>query len=288
MSLSPLKAPSDEAELIAWARQKVPAAFTRPLSERLRRAALWLTGTGLVIWCLIDFNMTPMRLWDGMRRFGDVLSFMFPPYIWKSWEEFSAILYALLETVSMGFLGTAIAAIIALPVSLLGAKNINRMKWPHFFARRGFDLLRSFETIILALIFIRAFGLGPLAGVLAIAFSDLGSFAKLFSEAIENTSKREVDGVIASGASHSQAVRFGVLPQVMPVILSIVLYNFESNVRSSTILGIVGAGGIGYILSNRIQIYRWDEVWSIIFLIVFMVYAIDWLSGRVRARLIGR
>jgi len=138
------------------------------------------------------------------------------------------------------------------------------------------------------LIFIRAFGLGPLAGILAITVSEIGTFAKLFSEAIENTSERQVDGVKASGGSRLQQIGFGIMPQVNPVILSILLYNLESNVRSGTILGIVGAGGIGFLLSDRIAAYKWGEAWSIIFLIIAMVYIIDWISGLIRARLIGK
>jgi phosphonate transport system permease protein len=142
--------------------------------------------------------------------------------------------------------------------------------------------------LILALVFIRAFGLGPLPGVLAIAVGEIGVLAKLYAEAIENISKKPVEGVVASGGSRSQAIRFGMLPQVWPVLLSITLYNFESNVRSGTILGIVGAGGIGFILSDRIGAYRWDEAWSIIFLIIAMVYVIDALSGAIRERFIGK
>ena len=134
-----------------------------------------------------------------------------------------------------------------------GAKTINPLSWFRLSTRRGFDILRAVEQLILALIFIRAFGLGPLAGVLAIAVSDIGTMSKLFSEAIENTSEKPVDGVKASGGSRLQAIRFGTLPQALPVILSIILYQLESNTRSGTILGIVGAGGIGFLLADRIS-----------------------------------
>ena len=173
------------------------------------------------------------------------------------------------------------------PLSLFGAKNINRLPVLRFSVRRGFDVIRAFETLILALIFIRAFGLGPLAGVLAIAIGEIGVLGKLYAEAIENTSKKPVDGVMAAGGSWLQSIHFGVMPQAIPVILSITLYNFESNVRSSTILGIVGAGGIGFLLSDRIRAYRWDEAWSIIILIIVMVYIIDAISAAIRMRIIG-
>lgn len=273
---------------IAEARERLPLAFQQPLPVRLRRYALWALFMGIFAWCLYDFNITPARIWEGLGRFGRVLSFMFPPQVWDNWAEFSEILNGLGETLAIAFLGTLLGALVAYPLSFLGAKNINRLNFLRLGTRRGFDLIRAFETLILALIFIRAFGLGPLPGILAIAVSEIGTFAKLFSEAIENTSEKPIEGVKASGGSRFQQIRFGISPQVNPVILSILLYNFESNVRSGTILGIVGAGGIGFLLSDRISAYRWDEAWSIIFLIIAMVYVIDWLSGLIRTRLIGK
>lgn len=273
---------------ISDARARVPLAFQAPLPVRLRRYGLWVLLVGLFMWCLYDFNFSPARIWTGLGRFGQVMGFMFPPHIWTKWSEFSEILNGLGETLAIAFLGTLLGAIISFPLSFLGAKNINRLNFFRLGVRRGYDIIRAFETLILALIFIRAFGLGPLPGILAIAVSEIGTFAKLFSEAIENTSEKPVEGVKASGGSRLQQIRFGVMPQVNPVILSILLYNFESNVRSGTILGIVGAGGIGFLLSDRIAAYKWDEAWSIIFLIIAMVYLIDWLSGLIRTRLIGK
>ena len=275
-------------EQIAAARARVPLAFRDPPAVQARKIALRVFLVALFCYCLWAFDFSPARIWNGLERLGTVMSFMFPPYIWTSWEEFSEILNGLGETLAIAFLGTVLGAVIAFPLSFLGAKNINRFTFWRHTTRRGFDVIRAFETLILALIFIRAFGLGPLAGILAITVSEIGTFAKLFSEAIENTSERPVDGVKASGGSRLQQIRFGIMPQVNPVILSILLYNFESNVRSGTILGIVGAGGIGFLLSDRIAAYRWGEAWSIIFLIIAMVYVIDWLSGIVRQRLIGK
>ncbi len=270
------------------ARARVPLAFRAPLPVRLRRYALWALFTGLSLWCLYDFDITPQRIWVGLGRLGSVIGFMFPPHVWTSWDEFLPILDGLGETLAIAFLGTVLGAVVAFPLSFLGAKNINRLNFLRLGTRRGYDVIRAFETLILALIFIRAFGLGPLPGILAIAVSEIGTFAKLFSEAIENTSEKPIEGVKASGGSRLQQIRYGLMPQVNPVILSILLYNFESNVRSGTILGIVGAGGIGFLLADRISAYRWDEAWSIIFLIIVMVYVIDWLSGLIRTRLIGK
>ena len=276
-----------EADIRA-AKERVPLAFRAPPQVLWRKRILWGLFFALCAWCVYDFNVTPDRIWTGLGRLGRVLGFMFPPYIWASWAEFAEILNGLGETLAIAFLGTVLGAIVAYPLSFLGAKTINRLNFLRQGARRSYDVIRAFETLILALIFIRAFGLGPLPGILAIAVSEIGTFAKLFSEALENTSQKPVDGVRASGGSRLQQIRFAISPQVNPVILSILLYNFESNVRSGTILGIVGAGGIGFLLSDRISAYRWDEAWSIIFLIIAMVYVIDWLSGLIRSRLIGK
>ncbi len=272
---------------IAAARARMPLAFRPALPIRLRNAALWAAFIALFGWCLYDFGFSPVRIYEGLGRLGRVLGFMFPPYVWTQWQEIAEILNGLGESLAMAFMGTMLGAMVAFPLSFLGAKTINRMNWLRLGFRRGFDVIRSFETLILALIFIRAFGLGPLAGVMAIAVAEIGVLAKLYSEAIENASNKPVEGVVASGGSGVQAIRFAVLPQVFPVLLSITLYNFESNVRTGTILGIVGAGGIGFLLSDRIQAYMWDQAWSIIFLIIAMVYVIDWLSGLVRSRFIG-
>ncbi|QLL63863.1 phosphonate ABC transporter, permease protein PhnE [Sinorhizobium mexicanum] len=268
------------------ARSLLPAAFHRSPSKRLRNGAIGAALIAPLVYGAVVFGVTPARLVEGLSRLGGILSFMFPPHVWTTWQEWSEVLAGLGETVVMAFLGTLLGAVASLPLAFLGAKNIMPLSWLRLLSRRGFDALRAVEQIILALIFIRAFGLGPLAGILAIAVSEIGTFAKLFAEAIENTSRRPVDGVKASGGSQFQAIRYGILPQSLPVILSIILYNFESNARSGTILGIVGAGGIGFLLADRMHAFRWPEAWSIIFLIIATVYIIDAVSNTLRHRLI--
>ncbi|MGM4913848.1 phosphonate ABC transporter, permease protein PhnE [Rhizobium sp. 768_B6_N1_8] len=269
-------------------RQRVPGAFSVPPRVRLMR----YTGSIALILPLIAglylFDFSPARILNGLSRLGMIFSFMFPPYIWTTWQEWNDVLVGLGQTISMAFLGTLLGAVVAFPLAFLGAKNIMPLGWVRLSTRRGFDALRAVEQIVLALIFIRAFGLGPLPGVFAIAVSEIGTFAKLFSEAIENTSRKPVDGVLASGGGPLQTIRLAIMPQAMPVILSIMLYNFESNTRSGTILGIVGAGGIGFLLADRIAAYRWPEAWTIIFLIVAVVYVIDLSSAWLRGKIIGK
>jgi phosphonate transport system permease protein len=177
---------------------------------------------------------------------------------------------------------------IAAPLGLLAAKNATPSVMLRFAIRRLLDTIRGIDTLIWALVFVGVVGLGPFAGILAIAVSDTGAFGKLFSEAIEATQPRERETVVATGGNRWFEIRFGLLPQVLPVIVSQVLYFFESNTRSATIIGIVGAGGIGLQLSEQIRTYDFNQVAFVILLILAAVAVIDWVSGGLRAAMIGR
>ena len=194
---------------------------------------------------------------------------------------------ALLETLLMAVLGTVVAAFVALPLAFLAAKNFSPSKALLFFVRRTFDLLRGIDMLIWSLIFIRSFGLGPLTGTLAIAFTETGELGKLFSEALENTDKKQVDGVQSTGASKSQTYRFGVIPQILPIFLSQGLYYLESNIRSATVIGALGAGGIGLMLVETIRTSRdWENTLYLILLTLFLVITMDKISAWFRRRMI--
>ncbi len=264
---------------LAFARARVPGAFARPLAPRLTRAVLW---TALAVWiaaCCLWFDITPARLWNGLGNLGKIVGLMVPPSPGEHWDE---ILHALAQTVAMAFLGTFVAALLAVPLGLLGAGNVVTNWLFHFSLRRLFDGFRGVDQLIWALVFVRAVGLGPLAGLLAIIVADIAVLAKLYAEAIENAEARQLEGVRATGARPSLVVRFGLLPQVLPVMLAQALYFVESNTRSASVLGIVGAGGIGLSISERIRIRAWDEVAFIILLLLVTVALIDLLSARIR------
>lgn len=194
---------------------------------------------------------------------------------------------AVLETVMMAVLGTITAAIIALPLAFMAARNFNTEAISRFFIRRVFDFVRGIDMLIWSLIFIRAFGLGPLTGTLAIAITDAGSFGKIFSEAMENVDKKQIEGVEATGAGRLQKYRFGVLPQLMPVFMSQFLYYMESNMRSATVIGALGAGGIGLVLVETMRTQRdWENVFYIIAITIIMVFIMDGLSSKLRLKLI--
>jgi phosphonate transport system permease protein len=204
----------------------------------------------------------------------------------QEWQH-RAIFIALLETLMMAVLGTAAACLVALPLAMLAARNFMPSSPVRFAVRRLFDLLRGVDTLIWSLIFIRAFGLGPLTGALAIAFTDTGTLGKLFSEALENVDDKQIEGVRASGATRLQRWRYGVIPQISPIFVSQGLYYLESNVRSATVIGALGAGGIGLMLVETMRTSRdWENVSWIVALTILLVVAMDAASTRLRRRLI--
>jgi phosphonate transport system permease protein len=228
-------------------------------------------------------DASPERIINGLTKLGWLVALMWPPSAGGVLPE---LLMSLLESLAMAFLGTVLAVVVALPLALLGAGNVIGNMLLRFSVRRLYDGLRGIDTLIWALIFVAAVGMGPFAGILALAVPDIGTLSKLFSEALESADRRQVEAVRAAGANRVLAVRLGLIPQVAPVMLSQILYTLESNARSSTVLGIVGAGGIGLALADRIRINNWDEVAFIVLLILAMVAAIDFVSRRLRLKII--
>ncbi len=203
--------------------------------------------------------------------------------VWRHAE----VAWALFETVLMAVLGTFSAAMIAVPLALVSARNFAPARSLRFGMRRLFDFLRGVDGLIWTIVLSRAFGPGPLTGALAILLTDTGSFGKIFSEAFENIDRRQVEGIRSTGANAAQRYRFGVIPQVAPILASQVLYFLESNTRSATIIGAIVGGGIGLLLTQAIITQKdWEEVTYYILLILGMVIAMDWLSGLVRQSLI--
>lgn len=203
--------------------------------------------------------------------------------IWRHGD----VVWALGETILMAFLGTFGAAMVSLPLAFLAAGNFAPSRAVRFAMRRVFDFMRGVDALIFTIVLSRAFGPGPLTGSLAILLTDTGSFGKMFSEALENVDDKQIEGIRSTGARSVQRYRFGVIPQVMPVLLSQVLYLFESNTRSATIIGAIVGGGIGLLLTQAIQTTMdWEKVTYYIILIVLMVIAMDALSGWLRKRLI--
>jgi phosphonate transport system permease protein len=224
---------------------------------------------------------------SGVGKLGEVAGLMLPPNP-GDWAHVRLYVMSLVETVAISFLGTLGASLLAIPVALLAANNVTTQRVLRFLSRRSLDTIRSVDTLIWALIWINVVGLGPFAGVLAIMTSDIGNFGKLFSEAIEAADKKPVEGIVSTGGGRILGIRFGILPEVFPVLASQVLYFFESNTRSATIIGIVGAGGIGLHLAEAIRTLELQQASFIILIILVTVAAIDLISNQLRFALIGR
>lgn len=231
-------------------------------------------------WLAIDAN----AILSGLGKLGQFVTLMLPP---SPGHLAPTYFKALFETLAISLLGTLAAAVIAFPLGILAASNVMPV-WPlRFGLRRFHDTLRSVDTLVWALIWINVVGLGPFAGVLAIACSDVGAFGKLFSETIESASRKGVEGVRSAGGNRLHELRFGLIPEVLPVMAGQVLYFFESNTRSASIIGIVGAGGIGLHLNEEIRTLEWQHVSFIIIMILVAVALIDLVSSRLRAAIAG-
>jgi phosphonate transport system permease protein len=264
-------------------------------AERLRFPEVF-RGRGWLRWALLASVFTYLFYLMWLFDFGRVFTNL--PKVWvilrlmlnwsgiAEWDHVE-LWRSMLETVAMAYLGTMLAVFFAIPLGFLGARNVIPARFFRFCTRRVFDGLRGLDQLIWALVFVRAMGLGPIAGIMAIAVAETGVLAKLFAEAVENIDRKQVEAITSVGAGFVARLRFGVLPQVLPVMISQTLYSIESNTREATILGLVGAGGIGLRLAERIQINAWDQVAYIIVLILIAVAAIDWTSRYLRLRLIG-
>ena len=205
----------------------------------------------------------------------------------SEWQHLDVYL-KLLETIVMAFVGTLLAALVAFPLSFVAARNISPSRPGNWLTKRAFDLLRSVDMLIWALFFVRGFGPGPIPGIAAIFFTDTGTLGKTTTEALENIDDKQREGIRSVGASPMNVQRYGVVPQVLPVFLSQALYFWESNTRSATIIGAVGAGGIGLKLWEAMRTNsNWANVFYMVLLVLLVVFIFDGISGFLRRRLAG-
>jgi phosphonate transport system permease protein len=268
-------------------RARHPAHFAGFGRDRAFALGIGAAAFALLVFGMIWLGFFGERVFSGFGELGKVVVLMLPPDP-GSWAHVKLFTSALIETIAIALIGTLGAAILALPFGLLAAKNVTTARVLHFLTRRSLDTIRSIDILIWALIWINVVGLGPFAGALAIMTSDLGSFGKLFSEAIEASDRKPVEGITSVGGGRILGMRFGILPEVFPVLASQVLYYFESNTRSATIIGIVGAGGIGLHLSEALRVLELKQASFIILMILVAVAAIDLVSNQLRFALIGK
>lgn len=267
----------------------------RPLSAQVFDVLLW-GGIGVLL--VISFRPAEIdkfpMLFSSESRMGEFIGGFFSPFrFWEAgWsssdftgKDWSLYIGKMWQTIQMALWGTALAVLVAIPLGLLASGNITPA-WIQQPVRRVLDLIRSIPDLVVALIFITAVGLGPFAGVMAMMFNTGGVLAKLFSEAVEAIDRGPVEGVRATGAGRLQEIVWGVIPQVAPLWVSYGLYRFESSSRAATVLGLIGAGGIGQVLLDSTQAFKYDETGCIVLVIVVAVSGIDLLSSTIRGRLL--
>ncbi|MEL6582952.1 MAG: phosphonate ABC transporter, permease protein PhnE [Pseudomonadota bacterium] len=264
-------------------RSAHPEAFRTTWQEVLKWSP-WVIAIVYVIGSLIYFDIA--RLFDASDR---VLRLLRAMVVWEDMETWAYrnIYIGIAQTLAMAFLGTLLGTLGSLLIGFMAAKNVMPFRIVRQIVRRFLDILRGIDQLVWGLVFVRAVGLGPLAGVLAIFISDLGTLSKLYSEAIENIDRKQVEGIRSTGAGPLAIIRYGYLPQVLPVFISQSLYFWESNTRSATILGIVGAGGIGMILIERFRAQLYDQVFFVVLNVLVLIFIIDWLSKHIRHWAIG-
>jgi len=235
----------------------------------------------VLAWIVWDTSADPVRLARGVPWMLDFFRRMLPPDL----SVLPAALLGALKTVEIALLGTTVAAVLALPLGFISARNVAPP--PLFYpARAVLNFFRSIDTLVYALVFVAAVGLGPFPGVLAVVAYTTTSLAKLYSEAIEGIERGPVDAIVATGATRLQVLRYGILPQVLPLFLSYVLYRLESNIRAATVLGFVGAGGIGFYLQTYLRIIDYPAASTVLLVTVAMVMVVDAISSRLRDRLV--
>jgi phosphonate transport system permease protein len=274
---------------VSTAPDALPGPPTRPMSARAFDIVIW---GGVVVLLIVSFGPAEIfkfpRLFgsDNMQTFAKLFFSPFnpasPDFLKADWGLYIGKMW---QTLQMALWGTFLAIIVAIPLGLLGSRNIAPI-WIQQPVRRLLDLIRSIPDLVVALIFISAVGLGPFAGVMAIMFNTGGVLAKLFAEAVESIDKGPVEGVRATGAVTLQEIAWGVIPQVAPLWVSYALYRFESSARSATVLGLIGAGGIGQVLVDSTQSFAYDQTGCIVLVIVVAVSMIDLLSQAIRTRLL--
>ncbi len=250
-----------------------------------KRSLTWYAGWGLLLLLLASsWQGADMRPMDLLRDSGNMVTYaaeFFPPNF-AQWELY---LQEMLVTLQIALWGTALAVLSAVPLALLASSNIVP-PWVYQPVRRVLDAFRAINEMVFAMLFVVAVGLGPFAGVLALWVHTTGTLAKLFSEAVEAIDPQPVEGIRSTGANALHEVIYGVIPQVMPLWISFTLYRFEANVRSASVVGMVGAGGIGVVLWEIIRGFQYAETCAVMAIIVVTVSAIDLVSARIRKALV--
>jgi phosphonate transport system permease protein len=251
-------------------------------SQRLAPPVTAALLVAALIWAAWVIEMRPLQL---VTDLGKALVFL-EGFLHPSFGRLETYLKACLETLALALWGTFLGAALGVPLGFLGARNVTPHPVVYHLARRVMDVFRAVNEMVLALMFVAAVGLGPFAGMMALAIHSGGILGKLLSETVESIDEGQVEGVAAAGTHKLLVIAFGIVPQVIPNYLSYVLLRFESDVRSATVVGMVGGGGIGFYLWESLRSFQDSEASTIILLITGLVMVIDFVSSRLRKQFI--
>jgi len=248
---------------------------------RWSRVAGWTALGAVFVWSAVATEVSLGRMVEGLPYMWDFVRRMVPPDL----SVLGNAVRGAIETVQIAIVGTAVAAVLALPVGFAAARNA-APRWLFYSSRLLLNTFRAVDTLVYALFFVAAVGLGPFPGVLAVIVYTATVLAKLYSEAIEAIEPGPLEAVRATGATRLQVLRWGVLPQLAPQFLSFTLYRFETNIRAAAILGFVGAGGIGFYVQTYLRLLNYPAAASVLLVLVALVMVVDFASSRLRARLV--
>ncbi|MFM7408488.1 MAG: phosphonate ABC transporter, permease protein PhnE [Cuspidothrix sp.] len=232
---------------------------------------------GIYIWALQGLKLDFQLLKDSWPHIVDFISRLFPP----DWAVLNIAIKGLIETVQMSLWGTSLGAILSLPIAIASANNIAPL-WLRWIANLLQNSIRSVPSIILGLIFVAATGLGAPAGTLALSIYTIGYLAKFYQQAIESVDNRSLESLQVIGASRIQIAQYGILPQILPLGLGYTLWMFEYNIRAASVLGVVGAGGIGFQLKSYIDGFEYTKATTMMLVLLVVVTVIDWFSSKLR------
>ncbi|KWR70063.1 phosphate ABC transporter permease [Arthrobacter sp. W1] len=264
-------------ELPASERTRLERAFSIPRARFLLGIPVALL---ILLWSAGGVGFDFLKLGQGTLNMAEFLARLFPP----DFSKISTILELLLETLQMAIVGTVLGVVLSLLVAFGAASNI-APPWLYYPSRWAMNVIRAVPDLVFALMFVSAVGLGPFAGILAMTLGSLGSIGKIFAEAMESVDKGPMTAMQAVGASKRQVIQYGILPQAAPLLVSYTLLLFEGNVRGATILGLVGAGGIGLELTTAMRMYDYGHLSAIIICIIVLVTIIDQGSALIRRRI---
>ena len=260
----------------------------KDLTTYLKPQWSWKTLTTIGIFSFVlvfvvnDLEIDFIKLvTDSSKYFGDILSRMLPP----DFSNLNQLIYAMFETIEIAFLGTFIAIVLSIPLGLFSARNLAPNYFIYLICKTIVIFFRAIPEFIIAMILVIAIGFGAMPGVLALGLHTMGFLAKFYAEDIEHINKGPIDALKSSGATKSQIISFGVIPQILPSFVANNLYILDRNVRMATMLGIVGAGGIGYELQSSFRMFEYERVSAIIILIFVTIFIIDHLSSYVRSKI---